>query len=63
LNRHQDALDISKATAFLIKEITHIASVIIKCKRENTDERFKWDDEKQFLEDIENQIMSNPNQD
>jgi hypothetical protein len=46
LNRHQDALDISKATAFLIKEITHIASLIIKYKRENIDERLKWDDEK-----------------
>lgn len=35
LNRHQDALDISKATALLIKEITQIAVIIIKEKRTN----------------------------
>jgi len=35
LNRHKDALDISKATALLIKEITTIASTIIKAKRDN----------------------------
>lgn len=35
LNRHQDALDISKATALLIKEITFLAVKIIKSKREN----------------------------
>jgi hypothetical protein len=30
LNRHQDALDISKSTALLIKDITEIAGIIIK---------------------------------
>jgi len=35
LNRHQDALDISKATALLIKEITAISLTIINAKIEN----------------------------
>lgn len=33
LNRHQDALDTSKATALLIKDITHTASIVINLKQ------------------------------
>jgi hypothetical protein len=42
LNRHQDALDISKSTALLIKDITEIAGTIIKQKRENINEKIRW---------------------
>jgi hypothetical protein len=38
LGRHDDALDISKATASLMKEITEGATKIIKAKRHNQEE-------------------------
>ena len=63
LNRHQDALDISKATAFLINEITNIAGQIIKSKRDNGEQRLNWADEVEFFEDIECQIIASSNQD
>ena len=44
LNRHQDALDIAKATSLLIKEITESASHIIKSKRQNLEEKIRVKD-------------------
>lgn len=43
LNRHYDALDISKATALLIKEITYTACMIVQSKKENLAEKEKND--------------------
>ena len=58
LNRHQDALDISKSTALLIKDITEIAATIIMQKRENTNEKIRWQEKTQDLEEMEREIQN-----
>lgn len=42
-------MDISKATASLMKEITYIAALIIQAKRENQDEHLRQEYEREDI--------------
>lgn len=45
LNRHQDALDISRSVAILVKELTSSAAEIIQIKQANKEKQARWEEE------------------
>jgi hypothetical protein len=49
LNHHQDALEISKATAILISQITNLAQSIMQLKYSNRQEVARWKQEQHHL--------------
>lgn len=57
LNRHQDALDTSKATALLIKDITQTASTVINLKQQNYKNLIEFQLAKEKMEELETEII------
>ena len=52
LNRHRDALDISKATAILLRDVTQLASEVMAGHKQNSETLRAWEKEKEELMEV-----------
>ena len=53
-NRHQLALDLSLSNTLIIKEITKLGSQIIQAKRDNQNEKLRYEKQKDEINNILN---------